>query len=438
MSWWCCCGGCWAFSDIFCCEPHCEAYPNLTDHWEPLPETSPTGNWWVDTSTCVPLGYGVLVEDGTPGAIIRNADCVPPGPLQTEPPLCRDDIEDCKCLKPHGPYCSNYMQAAVVVIDFRPGDSASLLVAMKDEANYVEARVKWDLNGDRWLEVWTVIDGEETMLGQCGPHYVEGSSDSIAISCCIQDKYLFAAGGENFWVLPIPDPPSIPCGHHGGLKHTASHQIYFTDWIISQTQEDSLDCPACGECMCFIPGDPEHQFTVPKHVLLTFMNCVGATGLEGLTIKMVINDPCYPLTWYGTYEGTGKCISPYEDLPGHVLKMGAMLYCTPDQNGACGPAYGWFSLWLNAHSIPFPKECCGMNPQTQGQQDGTYICADIVESKCNPFMLIYHYSYDLFCYQDQCLPGSELCIPDCQNLSFPPGGTVHISFDVMIVKDPNP
>lgn len=111
--WFCCCGaGCWSFSDSFCCatpQYHCDPYPNLGVYWEPLPVSSPTGNWWVDGDYCL------LIEDGTPGAIIRNTPCVPAGPenLANRSQCSDTPPNDCDCLESAAGYtgwCTPYMQ----------------------------------------------------------------------------------------------------------------------------------------------------------------------------------------------------------------------------------------------------------------------------------------------------------------------------------------
>lgn len=325
----------------------------------------------------------MLVEDGTPGAIIRNADCVPAGSLSSPREECHNEPEalDCHCLVPG--YCSPNMAAQVTVINPVPDSTYSLLVRMRDEDNYIEARLVWDASENVYLQVWQRVEGVETMLVECGPTHVVFNNQSATITICVTDEKIYASttGIATFGNIPDTTPPDIPLAYHGGLKHTSTTQTAFSSYSITQLNIDEPTCPACGPCLC--QTEPEIRW--PRKLLLTFIDLNGNwPGLDGLTMELKTNECLGPSVVYGgSYLDLGTCLSPRTCYASDKV-FEAYLVCasfgdTPD-------AMPDLTLDAGGHPIADAR-CIGIHWILGGAVPDK--APD--ESSCSPFMLTYYY-----------------------------------------------
>ncbi|MCK9571491.1 hypothetical protein M0R72_21255 [Candidatus Pacearchaeota archaeon] len=405
--WWCCCPeGCWYFYDNFCEEWHPDG--EVMPYW--VPEPDDFGYWAVIQNNCPTSG--LLVEVGTPGAIVRTSVCVPQGTNNTENILCSD------CINVPG-YCSRWMRAICTIIpDNRQyGDSYSLLLDYKDTANYLEYRKTLPDSAEGLVldQIYSVVESAETLLATCESPFT-GLEGYIQLEACVRKGVMYANEGTEYTV--VANIPSItcndegPCGLHAGFKHSCSHAVAITDWQLDQIDVDNKqDCFPCGVCDC-LESLEEPSYPMPSHLSLTIAvpgTALDCFGLDGVSISLLTED-CSPQTWVGQILNGPSCLGPRAGDLTPTMAFTAVLAC-PD--GVGNPTYGPVGRILtlsgatpNGPVEGYAPECCPLLDTFGGAFYSTS------ESTCNPLSWVFEFSGEVM-FSDSYVQNTCPSLMDC-------------------------
>lgn len=411
----CCCGECWDWQDFFTVPHDDPEGPCRSDleYWEVIYPEPPADTWYIEFND----PFCTLAEEGTQGATILCTEQVPNGPENDEDTLT-----------------SRFAKITVAVHDDQVGDRYSILMDWfwldkeQLEANYLEFRYYRAASNSAVLSLYSYIDGVETLLEECTVTPTDPAGSGIYMEACVsRGSFYGTAVGATVIGQAVNtfDGTVTDLGFFFGLRHNNTHESLWSDWHMYQLIDDVKDCPFCGVCQCgFWCEGP--IYPVPARLLLTYIgyddgcefcdDCTPLTGntvvLKGADCDYDINQAIRDYVWRGTFDEESPCFAPYNGIARTVT-----LYCGPrprvtdhcdpcDPFGSCeppdgNPAWGWeLGLTDVGPGLLYENVCPHVEYDHYGSTFSDYRLHSIVESSCNPFMLVFEVDFWYSAFQE--------------------------------------